>query len=258
MLGHIFGCGPTELTLRSAELVSHEQGRELDRLLARRLTGVPLAYVLGRAYFRGLELFCDERALIPRPETEDIVDVAIQCLGSRREAQQAQVVDMGTGSGNIGLALAHEHPELSVLGTDVDASALALADENRRHLGLTDRFRLVRGRTLSMFKSEPCIDVVATNPPYVAEDDPYVEQSVREFEPHQAVFAGTTGFEIITEMIDQAERCLKPGGWIVSEIGFTQAEQIRALFASRPMWHNLTLHRDLAGIERVLSVQKRP
>ena len=88
MLGHVFGCGPTELTLRSAELVSHEQGRELDRLLARRLTGVPLAYVLGRAYFRGLELFCDERALIPRPETEDIVDVAIQCLGSRREAQQ--------------------------------------------------------------------------------------------------------------------------------------------------------------------------
>lgn len=257
ILGHIFGYGPTELTLRSSMLVTDEQAEELERLVAKRLTGEPLAYVLGRAYFRTLELLCDSRALIPRPETEDLVEIAEQCLDTLPPSAGRVVVDLGTGSGNIGLALAYERSDVLVIGTDLDPQALELADDNRRHLGLQDRFVLVRGDTLTMFPATPVIDVIVTNPPYIALDDPYVEQSVREYEPKMAVFAGQTGLEVIERFVTQAESCLKPSRWIVSEIGYNQADQIRALFAARPAWHNLSIHRDLAGIERVLAVQRQ-
>ncbi|GAB4313531.1 MAG: peptide chain release factor N(5)-glutamine methyltransferase [Candidatus Zixiibacteriota bacterium] len=257
MLGHILGCGPTELTLRSAQYVPDDQAVELERLLTQRLTGVPLAYVLGHAYFRSLELTCDARALIPRPETEDLVEIAEQCLDKMPPSDDRIVVDMGTGSGNIGLAVAHERPDVFVIGTDLDPKALELAEENRRRTGLQDRFVLVRGDTLTMFPEKPCIDVIVTNPPYIAIDDPYVEESVRKYEPKIAVFAGSTGLEIIERMVVQAEKCLKPSGWLVSEIGYNHADQIRHLFAGNRAWHNLSIHRDLAGIERVLAVQRQ-
>lgn len=257
LLGFIMNCGPTELTLRAANPVSAADESKLASLVSDRLTGRPLAYVIGHVEFYGLDLICDSRALIPRPETEELVAASLDCLPEPRSAIRPLAVDVGTGSGNIALALAHQRPDLHIIGTDIDLSALTLADENRNRLGLAARVRLMAGRSLTMFSPAPSFDLIVSNPPYVVPGDPNLDRSVVDFEPHVALFAGPSGLEILFELLIGAESLLKPGGWIVSEIGFGQGNEIRDFLRTRPVWGEPVLHRDLAYIERILTVQRR-
>jgi len=258
LLGHICRCGPTELTLRAGDTLTPVQEAELERFVLDRLTGRPLAYVLGHAYFAGLDLTCDERALIPRPETEELVDIALRCLPPPGDRPRPVVIDVGTGSGNIALAVADQRPDAVVLATDTEWPALRLADENRKRLGMAGRVRLISGRSLSMFKPARAVDVIVSNPPYIALGNPFVEKSVLDFEPHSALFAGPTGLEIVTELLDAAKQILRPGGWFISEIGYDHGDAVRELLASRKGWDTPTLHRDMSGIERVVSVRTLP
>jgi len=257
LIGYLMNCGPTELTLRAAASLTASQERQLDALIADRLTGRPLAYVLGHVEFYGLDLLCDSRALIPRPETEELVAAALDHLPEPPAVIRPLVIDVGTGSGNIALALAHQRPDVRVIATDVDLGALSLADENRRRLSLSGRVMLLGGRSLTMFRKGRVVDLIVSNPPYVVPGDPNLDRSVVDFEPHVALFAGPSGLEILFELLAGGEALLKPGGWVVSEMGYDQGNEIRGFLLNRPGWDDPVIYRDLAHIERILTVRRR-
>jgi release factor glutamine methyltransferase len=256
LLGHLMKCGPTELTLRAALSVPAAQEKQLAILVDDRLTGRPIDYVVGHVDFYGLDLLCDPRALIPRPETEELVAAALDCLPEPSDVIRPLVVDVGTGSGNIALAIAHQRPDVRVVATDIDLNALALADENRLRLGLVKQVVFVGGRSLTVFRKRRFIDLIVANPPYVVPGDPNLARAVVEFEPHVALFAGPTGLEIIFELLTGGELLLKPGGWIVSEMGYDQGNEIRDFLRTRRGWADPVIHRDLAHIERILTVRR--
>jgi len=256
LLGQVMKCGPTELTLRAASSVTVSEEDQLAKLIADRLTGRPLAYVIGHVEFYGLDLLCDSRALIPRPETEELVAASLDRLPDPASVTRLLVVDVGTGSGNIALAIAHQRPDVRVIATDLDRDALSLAGENCRRLSLSGRVTLLAGRSLTMFGPGSFADLIVSNPPYVAAGDPNIDRSVIDFEPHVAVFAGPSGLEILFELLAEAQTLLKPGGWFVSEIGYGQSDDIRDFLRTRSAWAEPVIYRDLASIERILTVQR--
>jgi release factor glutamine methyltransferase len=224
----------------------------LDAMVARRSTGEPLQYVVGRWGFRGLDLYVDHRVLIPRPETEVLVDVALEALRGRTEPT---VVDLGTGSGAIALAIATETVDAHVWATDASADALAVARANLAGIGrAATRVRLVEG---SWFAPLPPdlggrVDVVVTNPPYVAEHEvPDLPPEVAHWEPRAALVAGETGLEQLQAIVAGAREWLVPGGAVVAEIAPHQAEAAVVLAYSGG-FTDVEILPDLTGRPRVL------
>lgn len=228
----------TTATLTPSLVTAYGQSTE------RRAHGEPLAYLVGHQEFFGLDLHVNPHVLIPRPDTETLVEWALAIVQTQPPATSAtQVLDLGTGSGAIALALKHTRPELQVTATDSSAQALAVAHANATRLGLPIVFGLgswfgaVEGR----------FDVVASNPPYIAQADPHLAALTHE--PMQALTAGTHGLDALDHIIHTAPPYLKAGGWLLLEHGYDQAAQVRSLLASRGFAH-VASHKDLAGIER--------
>lgn len=255
ILGEILKASPTQLTLRTGDGLTAEQESRIRLLIQKRISGVPLAYVLGHVEFYGLDLLCDERVLIPRPETESVVSVALKVLPGPTTGYRPLAIDIGTGSGNIALAMAHERPDVHVIATDLSANALEVAKANRERHGLNDRVRLVRAKSLTAFPHGLNADLVVSNPPYVPDYDPEVQRSVHDFEPHVALYAGSDGTEILSDLIDSSRRVLRPNGALVCEIGYNQAEQIREIVSRYRGWSAPVFHRSIAGFERVLELR---
>jgi release factor glutamine methyltransferase len=257
LLGEVFNASPTQLTLRTSESVNGEDEQRLTGLVAKRLSGVPLAYVLGHVEFYGLDLICDERVLIPRPETEEVVNVALKSLPQPTANRNPLVIDVGTGSGNIALAIAHSRLDIHVVATDLSADALAVARLNRDRHNLADRVRLVRANSLTAFPQGLNVDLIVSNPPYVPDDDPEVQRSVHDYEPHLALYGGSDGTEILRDLISNARVVLRQGGALVCEIGYNQAIQIREIVSQLPGWSDPVFHRSIAGFDRVLELKLR-
>ena len=215
-----------------------------EAYITRRALGEPVAYILGEKEFWSLRLAVEPAVLIPRPETELVVERALAHLAP---GVDAEVLDLATGSGAIALAIASERPGCRVTGTDVSPDSIAVAANNARRLGL-DR---VAFRTGNWYEpvAGMSFDLIASNPPYIAEGDPRVERAVRRFEPHVALYSGATGLEAFREIIAGALQHLNPGGWLVLEHGDTQGEPVRGLLADAG-FEVVTTHRDLAGLER--------
>lgn len=212
-------------------------------LLDRRAEGVPVAYLLGEREFYGRAFRVNPAVLIPRPETELLIDIALQL----DLPEEAAVVDVGTGSGCIALTLAAERPGWSVSGCDISAEALGVASENRAALEL-DRVRLVRSDLLAALNDQT-FDLIVSNPPYIAADDPHLTRGDLRFEPAQALACGKDGLSLIRRLIDQSAILLKPHGWLIIEQGYDQAEAVRALM-TRAGFESVRSENDLAGIER--------
>lgn len=232
---------------------------ELDRFRAmvkRRAQHEPVAYITGERGFWSIDLKTDARALIPRPDTETLVEQALERLP---EGAARRVVDVGTGSGAIALAIAHDRPEVEVAATDVSAEALALARENAEALSLTDRVTLLKGDLLDALPGgwrDPAPDMIVSNPPYVGEGERDVMgQDVLAHEPHQALFAGEDGLDILRRLVPQSFEALTPGGWLLCEMGYRQGEAVRALF-EQSGFEQVELYSDLGGNERVVAGQK--
>jgi release factor glutamine methyltransferase len=209
-------------------------------LTRRRAAGTPLAYLTGRREFYGLPLQVDGRVLDPRPDTETLVDWALECL---RDLAGPTVVDLGTGSGAIALALKRTRPDARLSAVDASEDALAVARANAQGLGLDVAF--TRGNWLQDLQGR--YDLIVSNPPYIAADDPHLE--LLGHEPRMALVSGADGLDAIRTIIAQAPAHLNPGGWLLLEHGWEQAAAVRALLAQAG-FNAVQSRRDLAGIER--------
>ena len=244
-------CGD-DWQLRLDEPATQRAVAYLDAMVARRAKGEPLQYVLGRWGFRDLDLFVDRRVLIPRPETEVVVDVALETLKGKAEPT---VVDLGTGSGAIALSIAVETHDAHVWATDVSADAIAVARANLAGVGrAATRVRLVEGSWFTPLPPmlEGRIDLVVTNPPYIAEREmPDLPPEVAHWEPHAALVAGETGLEQLQRIVAETRPWLGPDGALVAEIAPHQAEAAVVL-AYGAGFTDVEIRPDLAGRPRVL------
>ncbi|MBY6203742.1 peptide chain release factor N(5)-glutamine methyltransferase [Halomonas denitrificans] len=237
----VFAHGDHRLTAAEAD--------RLAGLLARRTDGEPLHYLLGEREFFGRPFRVGPDVLIPRPETEHLVE-AVLALDL---PAGARVADVGTGSGCIGLTLASERPDWSIVLTDLSDAALEVAEANRARLG-NDNVRRVRSDLLSAVEGP--FDAVVSNPPYIAADDPHLDRGDLRFEPRVALTDGADGLSLIRSLVAQAFERLAPSGWLWLEHGHDQAKAVRGLFAAAG-FESLETRTDLAGIERI-SGGRRP
>jgi len=261
------------------ELTAEEISR-YDDAIARRATGVPAQYITGHQEFWGMDLIVSPAVLIPRPETEHVVETVLElALGRGAEKSQRpragapaphnlRIADVGTGSGAIALALARELPSAEIHATDISAEALEVAEANAARHELSSRIQFHRADLLAGILANGALaagrgapelpnaefDFVVSNPPYVGEsEEEQVQLEVRKFEPRGAVFAGPTGLEVIERLILQAREALRPGGWLVVEISGTIADGVRWLLVD---WEEVAISNDLQGIARVARARK--
>ena len=259
------------------ELTADEISR-YDHALARRATGVPAQYITGHQEFWGMDLIVSPAVLIPRPETEHVVEAALELAAAGTKNGQLarmraaaphergrdapataggtpalRIVDVGTGSGAIALALARELPFADIHATDISEAALEVARANAARHELASRIEFHHADLLSGLPRGQ-FDFVVSNPPYVGEsEEDTVQLEVRKFEPRNAIFAGPTGLEVIERLIPHAHDALVPGGWLVFEISGTIADRVQKLLSN---WSEVALKNDLQGIARVAVARK--
>ncbi len=250
LIEQVSGISRTQQRIQLDHQLPAAQLELLLQLRQRRMLGEPLAYILGEAHFWTLKLQVNPAVLIPRPETELVVERALFHLSNRTEQH---VLDLGTGSGAIALAIAKERPQVQVLACDNSPAALQVARSNATANQLTN----VQFYTSNWFDEIPkqLFEVIASNPPYIDIVDPHVETAVRNHEPHNALFAADRGLQAICAIIMDAQRYLSPGGWLILEHGWQQASQVRTLLESHGFC-SVALHIDLAGHPRVTEAQR--
>jgi release factor glutamine methyltransferase len=231
------------------ELTSQELQRYEDAL-AKRASGIPAQYITGHQEFWGMDFIVTPAVLIPRPETEHVIETVLANVG--RTLLSAKIIDIGTGSGCIAIALATELPDAEIHASDISRAALEIARANAARLGQS-RIQFHESDLFSKVETRN-FDFVISNPPYVGESEKdQVQLEVRKHEPHNAVFAGPTGLEIIERLIPQAHDALKPGGWLVMEISGTIVEGVQRLLFG---WQEIQIINDLQGIPRVVAARK--
>ncbi len=239
------------------ELTGDESAR-YNSALAERSRGVPAQYITGHQEFWGMDFLVTPAVLIPRPETEHIIESALKLfsrLTPKPEAQSPKpaILDVGTGAGCIALALAKELPRAEIHATDISGPTLEIARANAARLRLDSRIQFRQTDLLAGFEPNS-FDLVVSNPPYVGErEEDEVQLEVRKFEPRNAVFAGPTGTEVIARLIPQARSALKPEGWLILEISGTIVNEVISLLEN---WKEVKVINDLQSIPRVIQAQK--
>ena len=251
---HAAGLDASSFAAAMREPVTQRMALHLQAMLRRRLAGEPLQYVMGRWAFRHLDLLVDPRVLIPRAETEEVAQVALDA--ARKAGPGCVVVDLGTGSGAIGLSVAFELPpdSATVWITDVSSDALDVARANLAGIGRAGaRVRVAQGDWYSALPESlrGTVDVIVANPPYIAHGDPEVDEVVVRHEPHAALFSGDDGLAALRSIIIGAPRWLRTGGTLVMEIGHRQADAVREMCTTAGL-RNVEVRRDLAGRDRVI------
>jgi len=245
LLAHSLGKKRIELYLEFERELTEAELAPLRDLVKRRGQGEPLQHLLGTVEFAGQTFLCDKRALVPRPETEQLVDL----LKSKIQNPKSKIVDVGTGSGVIALSLAAKFPEAEITAVDISEDALNLARENAERLGLTSRVEFQRGDLLVSVSHE--YDLIVANLPYVAETDRGTLSREVLHEPESALFGGERGDEIVRKLIDAARSHLAPGGLLALEVGLGQADDLGALMAEKN-YHDIGTEADYAGVKRFL------
>ena len=232
------------ITHDSDKLLANEQAK-IEALLQRRLAGEPIAYILGVREFYGLPLKTTPATLIPRPDTETLVEAALAKLP---EGAALRVLDLGAGTGAVALAIAQNRPNAQVTAVDFSAEALSVAKENALNLSLA-RVRLMQSDWFSCLQGEK-FDLIVSNPPYIAENDEHLKQGDLRFEPLTALASGEDGLNDIRRIIQEAPNYLNPNGWLMLEHGYDQAEKVAALLKLRG-FSQVSHAQDLSGTLRV-------
>jgi release factor glutamine methyltransferase len=254
LLAHALGCKRIELYTRFEERAPEEARQRFRELVRRRVEGCPVAYLVGRKEFFSLPFEVTPAVLIPRPETEYVV---LECLRLAKEMAAPRVLDIGTGSGNIAVAVAHQHKGAKVTAIDVSSDALAVAERNAARHGVAGRIRFLCGDLFGPVPADEPFDFVLSNPPYIAQPD--MEQlpaGVRHYEPHVALDGGPGGFAVFERLIAAAKNYLVPGGYLIIEIGSPQHEPARQRFAAQPEYELAETIYDGSRHPRVLRARK--
>jgi release factor glutamine methyltransferase len=234
-----------------------ERARSAFRdLVRRRAEGSPVAYLVGRKEFYSLTLAVSPAVLIPRPESEFVV---VEFLEVAKTIEKPRVVDVGTGSGCLAIACAHQHPTARVVAVDLSPEALELAGKNAARHGVADRIDFCQGDLLEPVAAEGPFNVILSNPPYIPTGDiAGLEASVRDYEPHLALDGGSDGLAVVTRLIAQSIPLLKPGGHLILEIGTAQEKPVRAIIGSHPGFRLAPTVHDLRKHPRVIRAVRNP
>jgi release factor glutamine methyltransferase len=277
LLMFMLGCDRAHLHAHSEREMTHDESVRYENALAERARGVPAQYITGHREFWGMDLIVTPAVLIPRPETEHLIETVLEIQTSDHGPQTSdrgpqisnlytispksedrglrsavRIVDAGTGSGCIALALAKEFPRAEIHAIDISAAALEIARANAARHQLETRVCFHEADLLQGIGAD--FDFVVSNPPYVSEsEEDQVQLEVRKFEPRNAVFAGPTGVEVIARLIPQAHAALRPGGWLVMEISGRIADSVRQLLKR---WDDVAITNDLQNIPRVVRARK--
>ena len=252
LLLHVVRCERAALLVRWKEVLDAEEAASYVALLERRLAGEPIQYITGETEFYGLPFHVTREVLIPRPETEHLVEKALELAVG---FQALRIVDVGAGSGAIAISLACKLPHAAVTAIDLSSPALAIAHENAERNGVSGRIRFLRGDLLAPVKDEQ-FEIVVSNPPYVpAGDRASLAVEVREFEPPLALFAGGDGLDVYRRLIPAAFATLTPGGFVALEIGFGEAQAIAGLLMDAG-FESIEFVPDLQNIPRVVCAQR--
>ena len=250
LLMFVLNCNRAHLYAYPERELTDDESQRYQEALAERARGVPAQYITGHQEFWGLDLIVSPSVLIPRPETEHVVETALELA---KLIDRPLIIDVGTGSGAIALALANEIPRAEVHAVDISPDALEVARVNAARLELIGRLSFHCRDLLTGFPDE-LADIIVSNPPYVGETEAdQVQAQVKAFEPHVAVFGGNVGTEIIKKLIEHAHRVLKPSGWLLIEIGYTQSAEVEELLQG---WTDIHFVPDLQGIPRVAVARK--
>ena len=245
LLAHVLRRKRIELYLEFERELAEAELAPLRELVKRRAQGEPLQHLLGTVEFCGLTFLCDRRAMIPRPETEQLVEV----LKSEVRNRKSEIMDVGTGSGVIALCLAAEFPGAQILAVDISNDALALAQENAARLNLAERVRFLKSNLLE--NVEGVFDVIVANLPYVSTQERHTLSREVLHDPEVAVFASTRGDELVRELIAQAPSRLRPGGMLALEIGIGQSEPLFSALAEKN-YRDISSKTDYSGVTRFL------
>jgi release factor glutamine methyltransferase len=248
LLGHALRCERVYLYAHPERVLTDLEWLHYGRYLHERMQGKPTQYITKRQEFYGREFRVSSDVLIPRPETEHVVEAALRCGALQKPG--ARLLDIGTGSGALAVTLQLE-TGAAAYATEISPAAARIARENAARLGA--KVDLAVGSLMDTIDSNS-MDLVVSNPPYVpASQEEGLQREVRDWEPHVALFGGESGFEIYEGIIADAPRVLRPGGWLVMELGFGSCDYVAALLAG---WRDLHVDPDLAGIPRVISARK--
>ena len=274
LLMHALGRDRTWLYTHAEAALDAADTEKYLSLIARRAAGEPTQYLIGKQEFWGLEFEVTPAVLIPRPETEHVMEVALARLGPRGfkihldsglPRERLRIADVGTGSGCLAVALAYELPHAEIFATDISAAALEVARRNaarhtvghRIHFLQTNLLDGLTDQVASGGKKSPDFGLIVSNPPYVArEESTQLQRQVRDHEPHAALFGGPTGVEMYARIIEEAGSLLRSGGILVLELGYNSAEHVRAILADQKLWTKVTFTNDLAGIPRVAAADR--
>jgi release factor glutamine methyltransferase len=249
LLCHATGLSRVQLITRTDQALTADEAARLNELLQRRLAGEPIAYIVGRREFFGLDFAVSEAVLIPRPDTELLVELALERL-----PPQGRLLDMGTGSGAIAVSIAHSRPDAAVTALDVSDAALSIARANAAHNAA--RVRFLHSDWFGALAEDDAFDVIASNPPYIAAGDHHLSQGDLRFEPAGALTDHADGLSALRTIVAGSPAHLAPGGWLLMEHGYDQAAAVRALLDGAG-YTGVQSWRDLAGIERA-SGGRRP
>ncbi len=251
LLAHAADIDRTRLVMRGPDTVPDDTLERYESCLVRRLGHEPVAYIVGEQEFYGRSFTVTPATLIPRPETEGLVEAAL----TRFDDRPARVADIGTGSGCIAVTFACERLAWGIVAVDISAEALAVANGNGQRHGVADRVTFLEGDLLAPLGGS--FDLIVSNPPYVADGATTVAEGVRRHEPPSALFAGADGLNVVRRLVDDAPDHLTPGGWLMIEIGDEHGEAVRGIIESARAFASVAVIPDLAGLDRIAVAQTK-
>lgn len=255
LLAHALRCDRAFMITHAGDTLSPEVKRTFKKLVERRAAGEPLQYITGRQAFFNLDFEVTPDVLIPRPETELLVETALDLLPTADD--EAFICDVGTGSGCVAISVLHERPRARAVGLDVSLPALRVARKNSLRLLVNDRFTLAASDCLAAVKAGPVFSMIVSNPPYVTERAlPDLQREVRDHEPRLALEAGADGLAVIRRLLQQAPSVLAANGYLLFEIGFDQGDTVKQLI-DETCWEVLEIHQDLQAIPRTVALRKK-
>lgn len=250
LLCHVLGCNTAHLVAWPEKELDQAQQQQFEQLVSRRRHGIPIAHLTGRREFWSLDFLVDDSTLIPRPETETLVEFILQQFSADTKIR---LLDLGTGSGAIAIAIASERPRWQIIASDRSADALALATRNCDQLH-TKNVQLLQSDWFDNITQKD-FDIIVSNPPYIAEDDPHLAQGDVRFEPHSALTAGKTGMDDIERLCQQAGEFLIEDGWLILEHGYDQQDAVYRCFEANG-FRQITQQQDLSEQPRMTAAQR--